>query len=158
MSQYDGYEAQVEPAPSEEPDGRPPGRGATILVAALVTVLVIVLCGGGVTALYLIGARDQPPARTNALSPTHPASPSPSGTPSLDPNTILKGQCLVNQGTADAPVLRVVSCRPGTYQVLQRFDGTSDKARCSAVPGSNFNYFYDTTPDTLDFVLCLKKL
>jgi hypothetical protein len=63
-----------------------------------------------------------------------------------------------NTGTEDAPMLRVVTCGPGTFQVLSRIDGTVDIGKCKQVPGSTHHYFYDTTPDTLDFVLCLKKM
>jgi hypothetical protein len=52
----------------------------------------------------------------------------------------------------------VVSCAPGTFQVLAKFDGTNDVTKCKQVPSSTHHYFYETTPKTLDFVLCLKKL
>jgi hypothetical protein len=149
------------PEPPEEP-APAPTRGSTALVALLVSVLVLVLCGGGVAALYLIGAKDRTPTASGtgsapASTPTKAASPSASASPSFDPNSIIKGQCVVNEGTQDAPVLRPAACGPGTFQVLARFDGTIDKNKCKSVPGSNYHYFYDTSPDTLDFVLCLKK-
>ena len=166
MSQYDGAGQSTDPwvqPEYEQPAERPPSAaGSTALVVALVTVLVLVLCGGGGAALYLLGAKDHLPTASGPAAPsTHAAaspSASPSGTRSDDPNAILKGQCVVNNGSEEAPVLHVVGCAPGTFQVLARFDGTTDKTKCKTVAGSNYHYFYDTSPDTLDFVLCLKKL
>jgi hypothetical protein len=40
--------------------------------------------------------------------------------------------------------------------VVKRIDGTADGNRCKGV--TTWNYFYDTTPDDNDFVLCLQKL
>ena len=40
---------------------------------------------------------------------------------------------------------------------LAHFDGTKDDTKCDTVAGSTHKFFYDTSPDTLDFVLCLKK-
>jgi len=175
MAQYDGpsqgsdpwgqpgYDPYAEPGGYDEPRPPAPGRNSTALVVVLVSVLVLVLCGGGVAALYLIGAKDHPRAASGPGAPasraaTQAAASASAGASTTDPNSILKGQCVVNDGSADAPVLRAVGCGPNTFEVLARFDGTTDNAKCKTVPGSNFHYFYDTSPDTLDFVLCLKKL
>jgi hypothetical protein len=141
------------------PEPAPGSKGSTALVAVLVSVLVLVLCGGGVTALYLIGAKDRPSTATGPAAPTMraAASASPSSSPSYDPSLLARGQCVVNDGTDSAPVLRVVGCGPDTFEVLARFDGTTDQNKCKSIPDSNYHYFYDTSPDTLDFVLCLKK-
>jgi len=152
-------------APAEPPaeqSAPAPGRsrGPAIVLAALVGVLVVVLCGGGVAALYLIGTKDrQPPAARSAPpSPSsRPSSPSPRPSPTFDPGSIIKGNCVVNEGPDAAPVLRVVPCGPGTYQVLVRIDSTADVTKCRTVPGATHHYYYETTPPTLDFVLCLKK-
>jgi hypothetical protein len=160
------YEPDYEPygEPYEEP-GEPaptPSRGSTALLVVLVSVLVVVLCGGGVAALYLIGSKDRQPVAAGGSGPptpvatNRPSSAAPSS--SYDPTTIIKGQCVKNEGTDDAPVLKVVACGPGTFQVLAKFDATSDITKCKQVPGSTHHYFYETTPKTLDFVLCLKKM
>jgi hypothetical protein len=131
--------------------------GSRVLLVVLVSVLVVVLCGGGVAALYLIG-KSNPPA-TAGSSPTPPAhSPSVSHSPALDPNTILKGDCLINKGSNDVPELQKVPCTSGTLKVLQKIDATSDKNRCNTVPGADQAYFYKTTPDSLSFVLCLQTV
>jgi hypothetical protein len=152
---YGGVQPDQLVSPPEEP-----GQGSKALVAVLVSVLVLVLCGGGVAVLYLIGAKDRTPRSNSpaAAATTRGANPSPSPSRGTDPTAITKGQCVVNEGTQDVPVLRVVACGSGTYRVVERFDGTIDVARCNAVAGSDFHYFYDTTPNTLDFVLCLKSL
>jgi hypothetical protein len=159
-SGYEPYQGPGEP----EPERPTPGAGSTALLVALVSVLVIVLCGGGVAALYLIGSKDRQPTAAGPggggpATPTgtnRPPSASPSA--SYDPSAIIKGQCVVNEGTDETPVLKVVTCGPGTLQVLAKIDGTTDATKCKQVPGSTHHYFYDTTPDTLDFVLCLKKI
>jgi hypothetical protein len=150
---YEPYREPDEPAPT-------PATGSTALLVVLVSVLVVVLCGGGVAALYLIGSKDRQPVAAGSGPATpaatnRPSSASPSG--SSDPTAIIKGQCVQNVGTEDAPVLKVVACGPGTFQVLARIDGTIDTTKCKQVAGSTHHYFYDTTPDTLDFILCLKK-
>ncbi len=151
---YEPYEEPGEPAPT-------PSTGSTALLVVLVSVLVVVLCGGGVAALYLIGSKDRQPVAagsgpTTPAATSRPSSASPSG--SYDPTAIIKGQCVQNVGTEDAPVLKVAACGPGTFQVLARIDGTIDTTKCKQVAGSTHHYFYDTTPDTLDFILCLKKM
>jgi hypothetical protein len=164
-----GYQPFPEPEPEAEKTDelqaqpvRSPA-GSTALLVVLVSVLVVVLCGGGVAGLYLLGTKDRQPtgsaAATGPATPT-PANRSPSASPSAayDPTSIIKGNCVVNTGTDDTPVLKVVACGPGTFQVLAKFDGTNDVTKCKQIPSSTHHYFYETTPKTLDFVLCLKKL
>jgi hypothetical protein len=156
------YYGPGEPAgnePAAEPGTSARQPGSTALLVVLVSVLVLVLCGGGVAALYLIGAKDRPPAAAGGATTTATGRPAgASASPSYDPSTIVKGQCVVNAGTEDAPVLKVVTCGPGTLQILAKIDGTIDITKCKQVAGSTHHYFYDTTPDTLDFVLCLKRI
>jgi len=70
------------------------------------------------------------------------------------------GDCLTNDGTEAEPVLRLVSCAPGAYAVLARFEGVTDADRvCAQVAGYEYNYSYDSPLDTeLDFVLCLRPV
>jgi hypothetical protein len=139
---------------ASDPGEQPPAGNSTALVVLLVSVLVVVLCGGGVGTLYLIGLKDRPPAVAGGVTN---GSPGASTNPGVDTNSIVKGQCVVNDGSKEAPVLRVVTCAPGTFKVLDRIDGTIDTNKCKQVPGANFHYFYDTLPNSLDFVLCLKQ-
>lgn len=68
------------------------------------------------------------------------------------------GDCLTNDGTDAEPVLRMVRCAPGAYEVLKRVEGVTDADRaCAEVPGYEYNYSYDSPlEDSLDFVLCLR--
>lgn len=138
----------------QQPAPPPPAGSSTALVVLLVSVLVVVLCGGGVAALYLIGLKDRQPAVASGAAN---GSPGASTSPSFDVSSIVKGQCVVNDGSETVPVLRAVTCAPGTFKVLDRIDGTIDTNKCKQVPGTTHHYFYDTSPDSLDFVLCLKK-
>jgi hypothetical protein len=53
--------------------------------------------------------------------------------------------------------MRAAPCGPGMYEVLRRIPGTTSKNRCDGVPGYTHNYFYDSTTDDQDFVLCLRR-
>jgi hypothetical protein len=145
-----------------QPPAPPPKKSAG-LVIGLIAVLALVLCGGGVAAAFVLTSGSSAPSAHNSAGPTpsDTSNASPTASPSTvyDPTSIVKGQCVANDGTdADHPKLRVVPrCGSGNYLVLARFDGTKDTAKCDGVAGSTHNYFYDTTPDTLDFVLCLKQ-
>ncbi len=141
------------------PSDPAPSRRATITVVVLVGVLVLVLCGGGSAALYLLGTADRQPAAAASIPPSPRGRPSNAAppSPSFDPGSIIKGNCVVNQGTDEVPVIRAATCGPGTFQVLVRIDSTSDTTKCREVPGTTHHYFYSTTPATLDFVLCLRK-
>ena len=95
-------------------------------------------------------------------APTAPPTPGPTGVAdgsSTDARFAKRGKCLVNKGTEQKPLMEIAGCAPGTYQVLERFDGTKDyQEKCEGkVPGYEFYYFFDSDLDTLDFVLCLKK-
>ena len=131
------------------------------LLGVLVGVLAVVLCGGGAAGLYLVGAKDRQPAGSASASvpPPTPHSRPPTATASaaFDPGSIIRGNCVTNTGTDEAPVLHLATCGPGTYLVLVRIDSTSDVTKCRTVPGVTHHYFFSTTPATLDFVLCLKK-
>jgi len=147
------------PAEPTAPAETPRSRRGTVTLIALVGVLALVLCGGGTAALYLVDTADRQPAAAASKPPTprsHPESAAPPS-PSFDPGSIIRGNCVVNQGTDDAPMIRLASCGPGAYDVLVRIDSTSDTTKCRTVPGATHHYFYSTTPATLDFVLCLRK-
>ncbi len=119
-----------------------------VLLFVLVAVLVVVLCGGGVTALYLIGAHTKPDA----------GSPGPSVSATVDPNAIVPGQCMVNDGTNDQPKILIVTCTPGTLKVLSKITGTDDEKRCLDVAGANKVYYYKAPVATDSFVLCMQPV
>ncbi|GIH13166.1 hypothetical protein Raf01_13380 [Rugosimonospora africana] len=134
-------------------------NGSSGLVITLATVLVLVLCGGGALALYLMHSKNSASDARSTQAGTASGAPGAraSATPSYDASGIVKGQCVANDGTEDAPKLRVVTCSPGSFLVLARLVGTADTNRCTMVPGSTHDFFYQTTQSTRDFVLCLKK-
>jgi hypothetical protein len=110
------------------------------VVALLAVVLVPSLWGG-------------PDSATTSVSPR------PSPVREQGARFVAKGACVAIEGTEDEPLLRLISCGPGGYQVLERIDGTIDAdTACAAVPGYEYNYTYDSALDSLDFVLCLRKL
>ncbi|GAA2511774.1 LppU/SCO3897 family protein [Pilimelia columellifera] len=142
----------------------PPRRSAAGLV--LLACLVAALAGlGGVVGLYLLG--DRSPGTAPGANPTIAArypteatvEPTASATSSVDARAAGKGDCLVNDGTEKRPVMRVAKCGKGAFQVLARFDGTKDfRGKCNGkVNGYQFYYFFDTEPDSDDFVLCLRR-
>jgi hypothetical protein len=157
---------------------RPETAGPIALVVVLSLVVVLFVCGGGALALYLIdghsgtaaaqSAAAQSAAARSAASPSGsaasgkpaPAKGSGSAAPTaspVNPAAIVKGECVVNDGTQDLPKLRLAACAPGVFLVVGRFEGTDDVHRCDAVPGATHNFFYRTDPVSLSFVLCLKR-
>ena len=68
------------------------------------------------------------------------------------------GDCLVNEGTDDDADMRKVTCTSGAYEVLKRFDGTSDKTKCSGVTASTHTFTHTSSIDSSSsFVLCMKQ-
>ena len=138
------------PAGYQNPPPRNAG-GSRVLLAVLVTIMVLVLCGGGVGALYLIGAGSKP--STGSSPPASTASQSAT----FDPTTVVQGQCLSIDGPGDAPKIHPAGCDPGNYQVVKRIDGTSDDNSCKGVANAKYVYHYATTPADHSFVLCLHQ-
>jgi hypothetical protein len=142
----------------------PPRRRNTPIVALVVVLGLLIIGGLGTTAWLLSrgngtahGSGVLPPA-TTPTTPANVANPQPSA----DARFVKKGQCVRNEGTADAPAMTIVPCYSGTYEVLKRVDGRTTgeadaEAKCSKVPNYTKWYFYDSELDSLDFVLCLKE-
>jgi hypothetical protein len=153
----------------------PPKKGGSGLLITVIVVLAVLLCGGGAAAIYLVAkdsgkvtATGTPTPNTSgtAKQPTSGPSQGPTGEPTSAPTTdsggsgalnVRQGDCLVNEGTADKPKLRKSACGPNTYQVLKRLNGTADYNKCAGTQGYTDYYFYDSTVDALDFVLCMKR-
>ncbi|WP_422756873.1 LppU/SCO3897 family protein [Micromonospora sp. WMMD708] len=95
---------------------------------------------------------------TNAPDPTgEPTTAEPTPTPTRA-EQIVKGDCVVNDGTASDAELRKVPCGPNTYEVLLRIPASTNGERCrSLAPESNANYVHDNSVDLFDYVLCLRK-
>lgn len=146
-----GYSSGYHDSP---PQPVPNRGGSRALLAVLVTVLVVVLCGGGVAALYFIGGQPGPSTGGPTAAPS--GSTGVSASPRFDPTTITVGQCLAISGPEDKPTVDPSSCSSGHFKVLKRIDGTTDSKQCKGV--ASWNYYYDTTPDSSDFIVCLQKL
>ena len=147
---------------ADEAGARPMRRRDPVgVVITVVVVLVLVLCGGLVAVLH--GSSDSGPTALATPSaagsrPRPVVTVEPSVANTVDSYVIVAGQCVLNAGTPENPKLRLVGCKAGTYYVIDRFDSTHDVRKCEGKPGYTDGYFYQTTPGSLDFVLCLKKL
>jgi hypothetical protein len=121
---------------------------------------VLAALGAGALALVALtpGPVPGPPAAPNgspkASTPTHGI-----GAGVVGARFARAGDCLTNDGTETEPLLHLVTCGPGSYTVLARFEGVTDAdAACAKVAGYEYNYSYDSPLGTeLDFVLCLKS-
>jgi hypothetical protein len=167
---------QLYPPPAEWSDPPPPAPGgpaSRMPMLVLAVVLALLVCGGGTTALYLLGRGEEPtnaepspqaakPTATQASRPAGgPASRTPTAQSSTDARFVKVGQCVKNDGASTAPKLVITKCAADTYQVLARIDGATTgerdaKAKCSKVEGYTDWYFFNSELDVLDFVLCLK--
>jgi hypothetical protein len=140
----------------------PPPKRNTPIVALVVTLGVLICIGLGATAWLLKVRNDnKPKAQATPSDAAQNPGPVPLGSEDARFN-VKKGDCVVNEGTDQVPEMRATKCISGTYQVLQRFDGrtTGEKdaeAKCAKVTGYTKWYFYDSSFDDLDFVLCLKE-
>jgi hypothetical protein len=141
----------------------PPKRN-TPIVALVITLGVLIVVGLGTTAWLLNGqaAKRDKPASAAQASASVAADPGAGTQSSEDARFVKAGQCVVNQGTEGKPVMHKSVCASGAYEVLKRIDGPTTgeadaKSKCSRVPGYTKWYFFDSSLDELDFVLCLKE-
>ena len=158
-SGYPGYQPTQPPWTPQPP---PPQKNSRQTVLIVVIVVLALLLGiAGFTAFWLTN-RDRPgtaapgPSESATSAPTSTAQP-PTSAATGDFRTVAKGQCVVNDGTEKDPKLRIVPCAKNTLVVLERINATTDRTKCSAVKGYEYFFYYDSTLDTLDFVLCMKK-
>jgi len=136
-----------------------------VLIVAL--VIVLVLLGAGAATAYVLTRDTSPqtqpstlPSAAASLPEGGPISPVPGspGATGSDARFVTAGQCVVNDGTNTKPQMRIVPCTSGAYEVLERFDGTIDfEKKCPSVPGYQYHFYYDSSLDVLDFVLCMRK-
>lgn len=144
-------------APWRRPDNDQPGNGLAIALIA-VTALVLVALLGVLAGLGLSGGDAAAAARTSAVpSPSRPVpSASPTASPPPGAAQAAVGDCVTNSG--GSAYLAITACRPGTYQVLQRFAGTADPSRCDTIAGTTDDYVQrDLSTASRSFVLCLQK-
>jgi hypothetical protein len=119
------------------------GFVAALLIFSLVLVLLNVLPNP-------LSGRAEP-------APFVPASWSPTKLPQ-SARFAKQGDCVLNQGTDTKPDLIMVKCEPGSLEVLERKEGTTNVEECRSVAGYRYHYFYDSElGDSFDFVLCMRK-
>jgi len=145
--------------PGEPAAHRPGGP-----IVALVVVLGLLVCAAAATTAYLLrepAGQKGAAAQTSASArPAESTAPAPTGTG--DARLVEKGQCIRNEGTDEAPQMRITPCARGTFEVLKRVNGRTTgepdaESKCAKVRDYSLWYFYDSELDALDFVLCLKR-
>ncbi|MGW3951790.1 LppU/SCO3897 family protein [Streptomyces sp. NPDC004752] len=74
-----------------------------------------------------------------------------------DAETTSAGSCMHNDGSYTDPKLNEVDCSSSDsqYQVVEKFDGSSDQEKCASVKGSTIAYVQSGGGH--DVVLCLKE-
>ena len=139
-----------------------PQRRNGPILALVVTLGVLIVVGLGATG-WLLKERNQRADPVASATATDPAvgAPAPRGSEDARFN-VKQGDCVVNEGSDEKPEMRATPCTTGTYDVLKRIEGrtTGEKdaeSKCAKVRGYTKWYFYDSSLDELDFVLCLKE-
>ncbi|SDY18129.1 hypothetical protein SAMN05444365_101961 [Micromonospora pattaloongensis] len=175
-----GFPAPDYPAPSSGAPawGQPPAPGMPVpppasskrglkigLIIGAVVLLLLCLCGGlfvYAVANYEDDAADSVAAPTASASPSE--SPSVSPSPSEDDTAdddLVKGDCVVNEGTDSDAELRKVPCGPDTFEILAKIPFTTDSKRCEnqfmGSPETDTTFTSDGPGSLNDFVLCMKE-
>jgi hypothetical protein len=162
MSYSSTYNA--DPLSGPPPTWTPAPKPRNTAIIALVVVLTLLILGGLGTTGWLLLHRNTDVGGGTASPTATPttADDVPEPQPSEDARFVKKGECVRNEGSAQAPAMTIVPCASGTFQVLKRIDGRTTgeadaEAKCSSVPNYTKWYFYDSELDSLDFVLCLRE-
>ncbi|NEB18965.1 hypothetical protein G3I46_21050 [Streptomyces coelicoflavus] len=76
-----------------------------------------------------------------------------------DAETTAVGDCMHNEGTQVSPDLKTVDCSSSDaeFEVVEKFDNTSDDSKCEAVKEATISY-YQTGSSSHKVVLCLKEV
>lgn len=172
------------PEPYPEPAYRepyPPPRRNLGLYATVVVLVVLAAAGVGY-ALYLLSGEEGDGGTPGALASADPgpaattdptASPDPAGSPpdNIGMNAAMAqiDDCLVNDGTAEQPQMRIVACdaeEPSqVFRVLavvdERIEGEGEAANqqaqsaCGGTEGYTHHYY--EVGDGTSFVLCMAE-
>jgi len=137
----------------------PAARSRTGLLIVLVSALAVLAVAGWAVGLYLLKRAPQAgaPVPETSQSETYPA-PAPTSA-AAGAATAGVGDCLRNTSRTRQPVMEASECKPGSYEVLARVNGTKNYAKtCKGrVKGYEFYYYFDSADDSGDFVLCLRR-
>lgn len=172
-SSYAGHDPYADPYGGRS---MPPPR-RNVGLYALVALLVVLAAGGVGYALYLLGgddpaertAGDQTPAPTTSAAPASSpaASASPRDNIGMNATMAQVEDCLVNDGSAEQPQMRIVSCdtdeEDQVFQVLaifnERIEGEGAAANeqaqeiCAGTEGYKFHYY--EVSEAASIVLCM---
>jgi hypothetical protein len=140
-------------------------------------VVLVVLAAVGVGyALYLLSGEESEPGATGTPDPTATGDPGPSPGPSGSPvdnigmNAAMARveDCLVNDGTAEQPQMRIVPCDAAeedgqVFQVLaifeERIEGegeaANEQAQAICADTEGYTHHYYEVGDAASFVLCM---
>jgi hypothetical protein len=162
-----GYQPGQEPSTVGYHAPQAATRRAPVWIGA-VAAAVLGVVGFGVVGVAILNQQDHasigisPPP--TAVGTGNPPTSGPPGSPSAPAKNAAAararpGDCLSITGAQNDPVVSSVPCdTPGSSLVVERFDGTADRARCATVPRSNSSYRHEDDADPRDsFVLCLHR-
>jgi hypothetical protein len=158
------------------PPGPPPKNNSGPVIAVAAVAALVLLGGGGAIVWALSGdsgnkpvhpvavstppttAPAYPPDPTDFPTPSDPAAPAPSGSPTLDESMIVQaGDCVRITGKTPNLKMFKADCDSAPYKVLKRFSGTSDRNKCHGVPGYTTAFWAKSKKYSfLSYVLCLK--
>jgi hypothetical protein len=170
-----------QPPPEWDPAYVPPGgesRRRPIGLYALVTVLVVLAATGVGYALYLLSGDDsnQPgpvaPGGTPSAGASQPAGPEATrDNIGMNAAMALIDDCLVNDGSAGEPQMRIVPCDGAegngpVFQVLEIFNervegegaAANQQAQGICADTEGYTHHYYEVGDTASFVLCMTEL
>jgi hypothetical protein len=135
------------------------GRGGAI---AVVILAILVLGGGGGYAAYYVVKQHGTTTTTTTTATTPPTR--------LDLSKVVQGDCIMNVGTATAPVMQSTACTTAnSFKVLRVMrgatipraaDGSLDRNTtspqvCAGLQYDNYYAFWEDDDRTKDVFLCL---
>jgi hypothetical protein len=148
---------------------QPPQRRRTGLIVGLFLVVLVLGGGGGFAAWYITSSHKSGTpigtATTNGVAPTTAAT-SPVA---FDPHQLKLGDCLVNKGTLEQPLVESSACVSGSFKVIKKIEGASikenaqgkfdaDTTSLAACAGTAFQSWYgykDAVDEKKDLFFCL---
>ncbi len=153
----------------------PARRGLSTTVVMLITAVAVVVVGGGIFLGYSLtndnndtptvqGSSGTATATKGATSQaTRTATSAPSASTAASERNFLTakvGECLENRSNNNhQPDMHLTACKVGaysTYELLSRYDGTTDEDRCNGTPRLSTTYHYELGDTKV--VFCLRKL
>lgn len=156
----------------------PPPQRRNLPLYALVAVLVVLAAAGVGYALYLLtgGGDEEPEARDTprATSTTQPTgTPDPEGSPreniGMSAAMAQVDDCLVNDGTAEQPQMRIVACDTEeggqVFRVLAIFpeqvegegQQANEQAQAICADTEGYTHHYYEVGESASFVLCMAE-